>query len=200
MRMKAISKLCRRSKRAVLYNQADGSGEIVRQYIGDDASIYPLDGLPLLDTENIPVLLGIEKKDKEKWIIRQQMIPEGISLKDYEPGEIQLEYCGITIDCGKKVTAMRAGQGVVWMDEAYLDPVEAENGMLMLFFRSTGSGSRYIVVKRGLELAGLVFPYMAKEFEERILKLAECLKYCPGTEESLAFGQMELDTLKNGEE
>lgn len=46
MKIKSVIKLCKRNRTAILYNQIDDNGEVVRQYIGDGASVFPLDGLP----------------------------------------------------------------------------------------------------------------------------------------------------------
>ena len=169
MKMKSGIKLCNRKKTAIIYDQVNGNGEIVQQYIGDGSSLYPMSGMPMLDVVNIPTLFGIKRKDIDQWDIERDVIPEEYSVKDVELGEVVAGFTGLTVDAaGTKVMAIQAEGRFFWIDAAYIEPVEADQ--MFLFLRRSKSGGRYIAIKQGLELGGIVTAYPQSSWVEDTIR------------------------------
>lgn len=194
MKIKSVIKLCKRNRTAILYNQIDDNGEVIQQYIGDGASVFPLDGLPMLEADNIPALFGIAGKDRSKWTILQQLLPHEISVKDTEANEIMMESTGLVVDFGGvKVGAMKADGKTVWFDTAYTEPIDAMEGMFGIYLRKSKTGTRYIVMKRGLELAGIALPFAGKMLGEKIREVAAALTEAYDAEGDRVIGQLEFE-------
>lgn len=49
MKIKNIAAICKKSKTVVLLNREIEDGGTVEQYIGDDAALYSVAGIPLLE-------------------------------------------------------------------------------------------------------------------------------------------------------
>lgn len=194
MKIKSVIKLCKRNRTAILYNQIDDNGEVIQQYIGDGASVFPLDGLPMLEADNIPALFGIAGKDRSKWTILQQLLPHEISVKDTEVNEIMMESTGLVVDIGGvKVGAMKADGRAVWFDTAYAEPIDVMEGMFGIYLRKSKTGTRYIVMKRGLELAGIALPFAGKVLGEKIREVAAALTEAYDAEGDRVIGQLEFE-------
>ena len=52
MKIKKLAAICKKEKRAIIYERQIGDTDAVQQYISDGYAIYPVFGLPRLDKEN----------------------------------------------------------------------------------------------------------------------------------------------------
>lgn len=176
MKIKSMIKLCKRTRTAILYTQADKNGEVKQQYIGDGASIYPLDGLPMLEAENIPAMFGISKKDISKWTISHRRLPDAFNMKDHDRNEIQMIPTGLSVCVGKVIVeGLNADGRAIWLDGAYMEPIENDEGMLALCLRENEAGTQYVAIKRGFVLAGIALPYAGGWVSEKVKEMAKLL-------------------------
>lgn len=58
MKLKKVLSICKTNGLYYLYDRIDRSGEIT-QWLGDGYTIYPLDGLPILDEESFCAVFDI---------------------------------------------------------------------------------------------------------------------------------------------
>ena len=87
MKLKKVAALCNRQGVFRLCDEVSEDGEVVRQWLGDGAAIYPLDGLPLLEEENLLAMFDIPEKKRKKCYIRRSEAPGNLCLDDYDPEE-----------------------------------------------------------------------------------------------------------------
>ena len=59
MKLKKVAALCCQSGAVRLLDQVDGTGEVVRQWLGDGYAAYPMDGLPCVNTDNVCAMFDI---------------------------------------------------------------------------------------------------------------------------------------------
>ena len=176
MKIKSVIKLCKRNRTAILYTQADKNGEVKQQYIGDGASIYPLDGMPMLEADNIPAMFGIPKKDISKWTISHRRLPDAFNMKDHDRNEIQMIPTGLSVCVGKVIVeGLNADGRAIWLDGAYMEPIENDEGMLALCLRENEAGTQYVAIKRGLVRAGIAMPYAGGWVSGKIREMAKLL-------------------------
>lgn len=132
----------------------------ISQWIGDGAACYPITGLPYLEQDNIYAMFDLTDKQADKYFFKHVSAPEGISFKDYEPGEHQLSdgylsivYGGITM----KPFQTRAG--IKFVRGKHLAPIEDLMDVTVFFERKDAGGGTYIVAKTGFMIGAIILPY-----------------------------------------
>ena len=69
MKLKKVAALCARQGAFYLLDEVDGDGELMRQWLGDGRSAYPLSGLPVLDEANLCAMFDIPEKRDRKSVV-----------------------------------------------------------------------------------------------------------------------------------
>lgn len=158
MKLKKISQLCNKQKAYIIYDKPSRNGGTT-QWLGDGCAAYPLDGLPLLDTDSLCRMFDISKKQRDKMIIQQTDKPEGVCMDDAGPGECKAEKMepGI-VRGGREFIPLMTRAGIVFIQKKYLAPLDEEGVVLEFYERRTPGGQIYIAIKTGMLCRGLVFP------------------------------------------
>lgn len=66
MKLKKVAALCAKIGAFYLFDEMEEGGELIRQWLGDGRSIYPLSGLPVLDESNLCAMFDIPEKKQKK--------------------------------------------------------------------------------------------------------------------------------------
>ena len=159
MKLKKVASICSKTKIFCLYDREESGGE-VSQWLGDSSAIYPITGLPYMDEENIYSMFDISAKQQEKIIFRHQRAPEGINLSDTDQTEhrIDEESLSLVYD-GGVLKPLQTRNGISFIQNKYLSPLEDVIDMVQLYERETPQGMTYIVAKTGLFVAAVIMPY-----------------------------------------
>lgn len=179
MKLKKVAALCSANKAFFLFDENREGGE-VRQWLGDGYSIYLLSGLPILDENNVCAMFGIPEKKRKKCRTKRQPVSEVYSLEDWEQGERSLndEWPTVEYD-GRIVKPLSTMDGMTFIQDKYLAPLEDIADYLRLFERVDKDGNKYIVAKNGMEIAAIIMPYdiISAGFVEELENLAfKCRK------------------------
>lgn len=159
MKLKKVASICSKTKIFCLYDREESGGE-VSQWLGDSSAIYPITGLPYMDEENIYSMFDISAKQQEKIIFRHGPAPEGINLDDVDPTERRLSDDGLSVVYdGGILKPLQTRNGISFIQNKYLSPLEDVIEMVQLYERATPQGTPYIVAKTGFFLAAVIMPY-----------------------------------------
>jgi hypothetical protein len=160
VKIKAVAVLCKKDQMIRLCDMYEDDDHVT-QWVGDGSALYPLHGLPHLETETICTIFDFSEKDISNSIIRHTRPPEGLNFNDMEPGEILLKPPTISlVIAGKILKPLQTSQGVVFIDSQYLSPLAdiLKSRSLRLYERTSENGEIYIAAKNGLLLAGIIIP------------------------------------------
>lgn len=175
MKLKKVASLCSKSKIFCLYDKREADEE-VSQWLGDSSAIYPITGLPYMDEENIYSMFDISAKQQEKIVFRHQRPPEGINLTDTDPTERRVDEEGLSLVYdGGVLKPLQTRNGISFIQNKYLSPLEDVADMVQLYERATPQGMTYIVAKTGLFLAAVIMPYSVinERFVNQLSALAQ---------------------------
>ena len=170
MKIKNVAAICKRKKSIVLYNDQSG-----QQYISDGFAVYPVFGLPKLNMDYVLAIFDIPEKDREKYITRETVLPNGINISDDDyskkaviPIPISIAYGGVPL------RPLKTTGGIVYIDGRYLSPLADMLDVLELYERRTAEGALYIAAKAGFLLQGVIFPQnvIEESFVNRLSDLA----------------------------
>lgn len=65
MKLKKVAALCAQTGIFHLFDQPNENGEVACQWLGDGYAVYPMAGLPYMDTDNICAMFDITEKKQE---------------------------------------------------------------------------------------------------------------------------------------
>ena len=159
MKLKKVAALCARQGAFYLLDEVDGDGELMRQWLGDGRSAYPLSGLPVLDEANLCAMFDIPEKRQKKCFFKREPIPESLNVEDCARGERALYDEWPTVEHnGYVVKPLSTNDGIVFVQTAYLSPLEDMADYLRFYQRVDGTGQAYIVAKNGMEIVAGIMP------------------------------------------
>ena len=140
---------------------ADGN---LRQWIGTGLSVWPMDGMPRMTTDQIPMVFGWDAKKCEKLYI-EELGELPYSGADAEPEDVLLKRVGpVMIIGGDAITAWEGEGRIVFLRLEDAEPAE-ENCEAYL-------RENVIVIKKGLLLEGIIEPYhLAEETKTEIVRI-----------------------------
>ena len=177
MKLKKVASLCGKTKMFCLYDRAERD-DVVSQWLGDGYAIYPITGLPYMDEENIYSMFDISAKQQEKIIFRHGPAPEGINLDDVDPTERRLSDDGLSVVYdGGILKPLQTRNGISFIQNKYLSPLEDVIEMVQLYERATPKGTPYIVAKTGFFLAAVIMPYSVIN-DKFVYQLSELAQQC----------------------
>lgn len=175
MKLKRVAALCGQAGMFCLYDQADENGEISRQWLGDGTGVYPLAGLPYMDTDNLCAMFDIPEKKREKWLFRHRQAPGDINWGDTDTEERQLTDPKLCLRHeGRELLPLRTTAGITFIQEKSLAPLENLE-YLRLYERRLRSGGVYIVAKVGLVVQAVIMPVdvVNEDFVREMTELTE---------------------------
>lgn len=159
MKIKAIAAICKKNKRAVLFNRRDADGDVSAQLIGDGVALYPISGLPELDRESVFTIFDVPEKERDTWAVQYSEVSDAINLEDADATEKIIEQGEISIVCaGKVLKPLQTSRGLVFIESRYLAPISDILDAVELYERRTADGAPYIVAKAGLILQAAIMP------------------------------------------
>ena len=159
MKLKKVAALCARQGAFYLLDEVGGDGELMRQWLGDGRSAYPLSGLPVLDEANLCAMFDIPEKRQKKCFFKREPIPESLNVEDCARGERGLYDEWPTVEHnGYVVKPLSTNDGIVFVQTAYLSPLEDMADYLRFYQRVDGTGQAYIVAKNGMEIVAVIMP------------------------------------------
>lgn len=159
MKIKKIAALCSRAGTFRLYDKVDQVG-VVTQWLGDGNAIYPLLGAPMLDENSLCAVFDITEKKKENLSILHEEMPQTVNTNDMFRGDFHMDTGRVSI-CydGATILPLRAKDGIVFIQEKYLEPLEDEGDLLELYERKFPNGEPYVAVKAGMMLRAIICTY-----------------------------------------
>ena len=159
MKLKKVAARCIKVEAFHLLDEVGEGGEFIRQWLGDGYAIYPLSGLPVLDESNLCAMFDISDKKRKKCLFSKKQIPESLNVEDYTKGERALYDEWPTVEHnGYVVKPLSTGDSVVFVQTAYLSPLEDMADYLRFYERVNDTGQKYIVAKNGMEIAAVIMP------------------------------------------
>lgn len=159
MKLKKVGALCAKTGAFCLFDEMEEGGELIRQWLGDGRSTYPLSGLPVLDESNLCAMFDISDKKRKKCFLARKPMPESLDVEDYAKGERVLYDEWPTVEHnGYVVKPLSAGDSIVFVQTAYLSPLEDMADYLRFYERVDDTGQAYIVAKNGMEIAAVIMP------------------------------------------
>lgn len=172
MNWKKIERLCKSGKVITVQNTPDG------QWIGDASSLYPMYGLPEMHLEAVLTLFGVKPNDWDGYQYHEDCV-SGINLGDVDDDEKPVVPIGpVMIIGGAEIIALPTREDISFIDTDYLKPVGADvDGF---YERTDAKGRVYIAIKKGLELAGVIYPttlpMIHKGFPNDLEKIARLME------------------------
>lgn len=170
MKLKRIAALCKKEKRAIIYQKWEnefGTGRtMTQQFISNGFAVYAAHGLPPLEKETLLRIFDVAEDKFDAWHVSTMDLPESVNLSDLDYTEEKI--AGTFPSIFLYGTAMQAfgtaDNGVIFIRDDYLGPLDGETG-LSYYVRST-EGMNYLVVKSGLFLQSVILPerFITKNF------------------------------------
>ena len=159
MKLKKVAAICAKQGAYYLFDEVEENGELIRQWLGDGRSAYPLSGLPVLDEENLCAMFDITEKRRKKCVITRKPMPESLDVADYTSGELALNDEWPTVEHnGYVVKPLSTNDDMLFIQTAYLSPLEDMADYLRFYERVDNTGQKYIVAKNGMEIAAIIMP------------------------------------------
>lgn len=157
MKLKKVAALCAKTGAFYLFDEMGEGGELIRQWLGDGRSAYPLSGLPILGESNLCAMFDISDKKRKKCFFAKKPLPERLNVEDYVQGERTLYDEWPTVEHnGYVVKPLSTGDSIVFIQVAYLSPLEDMADYLHFYERVDDTGQTYIVAKNGMEIAAVI--------------------------------------------
>ena len=159
MKLKKVAALCAKTGAFYLFDELEEGGELIRQWLGDGRSAYPLSGLPVLYEENLCAMFDITEKKKKKCFFTRKPMPDSLDVEDYAKGERALYDEWPTVEHnGYVVKPLSTNDDMLFIQTAYLSPLEDMTDYLRFYERVDTTGQKYIVAKNGMEIAAIIMP------------------------------------------
>lgn len=159
MKLKKVAALCAKQGAFYLFDEVGGGGELIRQWLGDGHSAYPLSGLPVLYEENLCAMFDITEKKQKKCFFTRKPMPESLDVADYTSGELALNDEWPTVEHnGYVIKPLSASDDMLFIQTAYLSPLKDMADYLRFYERVDNTGQKYIVAKNGMEIAAIIMP------------------------------------------
>ena len=175
MKLKKVAALCAKQGAFYLFDELEEGGELIRQWRGDGRSAYPLSGLPVLYEENLCAMFDITEKKQKKCFFTRKPMPESLDVEDYARGERTIYDEWPTVEHnGYVVKPLSTNDDMLFIQTAYLSPLEDMADYLRFYERVDNTGQKYIVAKNGMEIAAIIMPMdtIKLGFVEKLEELA----------------------------
>lgn len=157
MKIKKLAAICKKKKRAVIYER-HLEGGLVQQYISDGYAMYPIFGLPRLSKESLLTIFDVKEDEWDKWHVSVREDPEEVMTSDTFTPEQPLErFYQPIVHNGRILKSVMLDGETVFFDDAYIGPV-SDAKEIMYYGRRSRFGMPVITVKSGLMLLATIAP------------------------------------------
>lgn len=161
MKIKSAVSICLKRETLCLYDETVGETGEVRQWIGDGAGLYLMEGMPYLNEDTIFRVFDITEKKQEKLYFKKEAFPVMVDPGDRRGGEMEATPEALSINYGGNtyIPYTAAGGKCVYINREYMAPFADKREGLALVIRETESGTPYLVVMFGLLTIGIIMPF-----------------------------------------
>lgn len=155
MKIKELAALARECRGVTLVNE-EKDGEKTRQWIMlGGTAMYPLDGLPLLNEEQLMAIIDVPTKKRDSFKVFVSEMTDRLHdfASDFRAGDIDAELSGVEICLwgSTKIRCAIAEDGsTVFVDTKYLKPLADQKKDLTFVIRRKDGERPTLVVKRGM--------------------------------------------------
>lgn len=154
MKLQAIKGICTKTKRIVILDTLAN-----KQWIGDGAGMYPVEGV-YFHPENILAVMGINEKQADKINLRQmEMDDPRFDIHPSPQEEILLERKGPDFYWnGNVIRALVGPEGLIFINTAYLKPMERGDGMCEYYLRKREGVAPVIATYADMLVGAIISP------------------------------------------
>lgn len=178
MKIKKLAAICKKKKRAVIYERYLEGG-LVQQYISDECAMYPIFGLPRLSKESLLTIFDVKEAEWDKWHVSVYEDPAEVMTSDTFTPEQPLErFYQPIVHNGKVLKSVMLDGETVFFDDAYIGPV-SDAKEIMYYGRRSRFGMPVIAVKSGMMLLATIAPFAIAD-DDWIEMMEEMLAGCTG--------------------
>ena len=172
MKLKALANLCKSNGEFLLFDRMGEGGEVIEQWLGTRAAIYPLHSIPFLSEKNIPILFDITESQRKKIIVVHTPLPNIINPKDVIADEIMLARESMTIGIENRIwRPLMTPVGTLLLNDDYFAPLADAANEIELYLRTDTGGIHYIAAKVGMMVVGIMRPKLT--IPERLVENLE---------------------------
>lgn len=185
MKIKAIAKICEKTKIITIYEQKASHGDDPIQWIGNSGGVYPVYGLPYMGKEEFLTVLDISEKDKKKYSFTRDPMPPELNFMDSDPSENAIDQSLYDFNIsarGGEFQPLQTQQGITFINTVYLTPLKDVLDEVELYERISADGKIYIAAKVGMLIKAVIMPYMIAN-EEFIKKINRFAMQCARAQE-----------------
>lgn len=170
MKLSEIIRIAKKQKVAIIETDIDE-----QQWLNTGKAIYKLEGMPYLTSDIFLNIANVSEKQKENWFKEDRTDRTGIYKTDkVNEIEITADMAGISILYnGSHIVPFYLPDGVIWIDNDYLKPLENCKSEYLRFF-VRGETNRVLAVKEGLILIALILEY---ELQEHLMEKLELMEH-----------------------
>ena len=150
MKLQKLKKLCVKNSGITIFESSEC------MWLGDGSAMYPIYDIPKLTDEQVYAVFDIPSEKRSSVEIVRVKMPQGYNFGDTDASESMLEPAPLTISCyGYELLPYSTVQGqAVFISREHLKPVDDPG--LSLFVRRSSNGGKYIAIKRGIILVGVI--------------------------------------------
>ena len=168
MKLSEIIRIAKKQKVAIIETDIDE-----QQWLNTGKAIYKLEGMPYLTSDIFLNIASVSEKQKENWFKEDRTDRVNWFKEDRTDRVITADMAGISILYnGSHIVPFYLPDGVIWIDNDYLKPLENCKSEYLRFF-VRGETNRVLVVKEGLILIALILEYELQEHLMEKLGLME---------------------------
>lgn len=172
MKIKKVEAICKSDRRiSILNDPVTGA-----QWLGNGTAMYLLDGMPTLDASTIFTLFDIAEKDHEKYILREDLLPDRYNFSDSDDYEYILDRSSLSVTFnGYTGIPFKSDIGAIYIESRYLAPLDKTPKGYELYLRYTEDRHPYVAVKSGLFIIAVILPcivFIQKDFVEALIELS----------------------------
>lgn len=154
MKIKDIATLAKKEKELTLIEPNHDEGV---QWIRVGNGLYPLYGMPKLDTESIITVLDISDRDAEKITVYNEFAEKDIEYTGYVDEGEPLGESAITISLSDIVyKPIITSRGLMFIKPTYLKPIYGEEREI--YERKRENGEIYFSIQHGTFVIALLWP------------------------------------------
>lgn len=191
MKISKIAPLCKRAKRILLLDAEDGT-----QWAGDGTAAYPLLFMPRLNAETVIPAMSFTEGEGEKLLVRHEQMPDRFETEDLITDEEDMGPALLVFEYyGRLMEAYDIGEaGIIFVPSEYLKPVRSCYDDVSLFIRGKRN-NRYVAVKAGMMLMGIIIPtvFPPQELKPLTGTIGRVLEGCRMLIERQEHGDEELN-------
>lgn len=176
MKIKKVARLIKAERFLALYNIPDENG-VPRQWIGTDAAAFPLDGLPVLDIDQVLQILDIDEKTAEKLHIDENAEP-WFDGGDVRVSDLDAVASDVSVEIPGVGTAVLVGSGTTWRLVRWDDVAAADRPDRLQIRFPLLNNNPQILATRGLFTVGVFRPLdkVAENVERELQAIAEAVR------------------------